>query len=574
MARKDDLDAIKRKARRSSKNLATYLKFIVGINPAEHQNGWLEACQDIGNKASGQKYCIIAPPGAGKSVFIGVGFLSWMIGLNPNNHYGMLSYANQVAWDRALPIRNVIEHSKAFKLTFPNLEPDLTSWDRGGFRVKRPNLADPHPTLRAGGVGSAIVSYRLNGLVLDDVLDIKTAKTARTREKVYDDYVDAVSTRMVKDAWQLCIGCLTADTPVLMVDGSWKSIVDVQPGDKVRTAGADGCRATGIVTAMLPQGEDDVFMVETDRNFVRGNARHPFLVFDGIKLSWRRLCDLRVGDIVATAKDFDGGAETDEDLMWLSGMLLADGWGNDNGKHGQYLCHALGIDEDLNNKTTKLVEKFFGAKMKKTKYGYQRADKKGLFNIVQLLGLNLGAKYKSVPEWVFGMNSDCKSAFLQGLCDGDGSKQNNTWRLFSASEKLIRGVRALAMTCGVRPGKVLYRERTLKPPNSPIPIQSHEWSISLNFAARNKTEIIYGEAFRPRPLGRALASEWRLQRIRNIAPAGREQVYDLSVDGGESFIADGFVVHNTRWSDDDFIGRLLSLKHHGASVWTPIHVPA
>ena len=211
MARKDDLDTIKRKARRSSKNLAAYLKFVVGINPAEHQTGWLEACQDIGNKASGQRYCIIAPPGAGKSVFIGVGFLSWMIGLNPNNHYGMLSYANQVAWDRALPIRNVIEHSKAFKLTFPNLEPDLTSWDRGGFRVKRPDLADPHPTLRAGGVGSAVVSYRLNGLVLDDVLDIKTAKTARTREKVYNDYVDAVSTRMVRYAWQLCIGTRWSD---------------------------------------------------------------------------------------------------------------------------------------------------------------------------------------------------------------------------------------------------------------------------------------------------------------------------------------------------------------------------
>mgnify|MGYP000474286246 CR=1 FL=1 len=211
MSRTDDLRTIQARARKSTTSLHEYLKFVIKIEPKTHQDGWLEACQDIGNAATGQRYCIIAPPGAGKSVFIGVGFLSWIIGKNPAQHYGMLSYADQVAWDRALPIRNVIGQSKAFKRVFPSVEPDLTAWDKKGFRLKRENIADPHPTLRAGGVGSAVVSYRLNGLVLDDVLDIKTAKTARSRGKVYDDYVDAVSTRMVKSAWQLCIGTRWSD---------------------------------------------------------------------------------------------------------------------------------------------------------------------------------------------------------------------------------------------------------------------------------------------------------------------------------------------------------------------------
>ena len=95
----------------SEKSFKDYLEFVIRIAPAAHQQPWLEACQDIGNKAQGQRYCIIAPPGAGKSVFIGVGFLSWMIGKNPELHYGMLSYADQVAWDRAKPIRDVIEKS-------------------------------------------------------------------------------------------------------------------------------------------------------------------------------------------------------------------------------------------------------------------------------------------------------------------------------------------------------------------------------------------------------------------------------------------------------------------------------
>jgi predicted phage terminase large subunit-like protein len=200
-----------RRGDKAAKNFKEYLEFVIRIKPAAHQQEWLEACQDIGDKASGQRYCIIAPPGAGKSVFIGVGFLSWIIGRNPELHYGMLSYADQVAWDRAKPIRDVIEKSSPFNYAFPDTVPDLTSWDRRGFRVQREDLADPHPTLRAGGISSAVVSYRLNGLVLDDVLDVKTAATAKSRKKAYDDYVNAVSTRMVRHAWQLCIGTRWSD---------------------------------------------------------------------------------------------------------------------------------------------------------------------------------------------------------------------------------------------------------------------------------------------------------------------------------------------------------------------------
>ncbi len=200
-----------RRGDKAARDLKEYLEFVIRIKPAAHQQEWLEACQDIGNKASGQRYCIIAPPGAGKSVFIGVGFVSWIIGMNPELHYGLLSYADQVAWDRAKPIRDVIEKSSPFNYAFPDTVPDLSSWDRRGFRVQREDLADPHPTLRAGGISSAVVSYRLNGLVLDDVLDVKTAATAKTRKRAYDDYVNAISTRMVKNAWQLCIGTRWSD---------------------------------------------------------------------------------------------------------------------------------------------------------------------------------------------------------------------------------------------------------------------------------------------------------------------------------------------------------------------------
>lgn len=42
---------------------------------------------------------------------------------------------------------------------------------------------------------------------------------------------------------------------------------------------------------------------------------------------------------------------------------------------------------------------------------------------------------------------------------------------------------------------------------------------------------------------------------------GEESVYDIEVEGTENFIANGLVSHNTRWHEDDLIGRLCDPSH-------------
>lgn len=46
--------------------------------------------------------------------------------------------------------------------------------------------------------------------------------------------------------------------------------------------------------------------------------------------------------------------------------------------------------------------------------------------------------------------------------------------------------------------------------------------------------------------------------IESITDAGVEDVFDIQVDPTENFIANGLVSHNTRWHEDDLIGRLLN----------------
>lgn len=67
--------------------------------------------------------------------------------------------------------------------------------------------------------------------------------------------------------------------------------------------------------------------------------------------------------------------------------------------------------------------------------------------------------------------------------------------------------------------------------------------------------------------------------IVSVAPAGAEDVFDIQVSRTENFIANGLVSHNTRWHEDDLIGRLTDPKNpdysaNEARMWHKIDMPA
>lgn len=175
------------------------------IDPADHQIEWVEALQEIGDSPAGKKVAIIAPPGGGKTQ-LGIGFLSWMVGKYSTQHFALLSYADKVGWSRSAAIRNLIELSDEYHYTFPDIVPNKRAWDKSEWQVMRSNIGDPHPTLRAGGTKSAVVAYRLHGLVIDDPHDQKNAATPAQRRAVCENYDQAIGPRLLFDAWEVCIG--------------------------------------------------------------------------------------------------------------------------------------------------------------------------------------------------------------------------------------------------------------------------------------------------------------------------------------------------------------------------------
>lgn len=64
-------------------------------------------------------------------------------------------------------------------------------------------------------------------------------------------------------------------------------------------------------------------------------------------------------------------------------------------------------------------------------------------------------------------------------------------------------------------------------------------------------------------------------RVVSVEVTGHEDVYDLEVEGTHTFVANGLVTHNTRWHEDDLIGRLLSQEYGDpAQDWEVIEFPA
>lgn len=68
-------------------------------------------------------------------------------------------------------------------------------------------------------------------------------------------------------------------------------------------------------------------------------------------------------------------------------------------------------------------------------------------------------------------------------------------------------------------------------------------------------------------------SDFTTDRIIEIVEVGYEDVFDIQVSGTENFIANGLVSHNTRWHEDDLIGRVLSDAKQSQSRVRVIKLP-
>ncbi|MEO7001518.1 MAG: LAGLIDADG family homing endonuclease [Ktedonobacterales bacterium] len=217
------------------------------------------------------------------------------------------------------------------------------------------------------------------------------------------------------------------------------------------------------------------------------------------------------------------------------------------------------------------------------------------------IGIKHGAGAKTVPACVLASSEEDVLAFLEGLFWGDAtirgdSSGSNTFKFSSKSRTLARQVHAILLNLGgvgslwfeeingeryynvtLRGDQVLdlvalipsLRDKATAPlrdarssktnfdhlPHSGSLLNGHGGDGNLarvvsgaRNLSYNRAQVILAE--RPELAGSALATLVRQNylwlQVREVKAAGIEPVYDLLVPGTHSFVADGFIQHNSQ----------------------------
>lgn len=417
----------------------------------------------------------------------------------------------------------------------------------------------------ATGVGGPITGKGAKLLIIDDPLkNREEAESTVIRQKIWDWFTSTALTRVEPGGSVIVCHCIAQDQPILMADGSWKKIQDIKPGEFVGAYEENKFVKRKVLASKL-SGVDPVFEIKTRTKSTIANDRHPFLLANG---SWQKVKDLKVNDELTVLNQGYGDQNIDPEFAWFFGFLMGDGWitswkrkNYDRKRDKHYesnswcVCFAAGVDEELNQRAIEACTKFYG-KPKLTKFGYYRLDSNESGRALQALGLTGGAHGKRIPEWVYRLKPEYKIAYLRGYADADGTelpRSKDSWRVSSVSSDLINDTRLLCISAGVQHGKLSSFKLRVKAPHSHEAKDYECFTLSYNFDKKPE----------------------RYEKITEINSLPETPVYDLTIAGAENFISAGFIVHNTRWHDDDLIGRIKREFAGNESVnWIHLSMPA
>lgn len=184
-----------------------------------------------------------------------------------------------------------------------------------------------------------------------------------------------------------------------------------------------------------------------------------------------------------------------------------------------------------------------------------------------LAGCGSNAWDKQLPYWAWGAPVEVREALLRGYLDGDGNKYTVTRqrstpakheRASSVNRQLIHGMAQLARSLGRIPK--LYEAANNRTPSEirgrviRQPRRVYEMHLASNDGDGSGHRYLREDGLIWAPV----------RSIESVPPA---TVYNLTVDGDNTFVADGVVVHNC--SDIDYAQRLIDAGHRPVKVLLP-----
>jgi len=372
---------------------------------------------------------------------------------------------------------------------------------------------------------------------------------------------------------QAYMNCLSTSSLIMTEDGV-KRITEVKEGDEVyafdqKTYQLVLKKCIGI----FDNGIKDVYELTTLHHSIKATANHPFLILKrngrGKKNNfvWQTISEMKTGDEIVVLKNLDEGESfkfdfnkvkkgdykvnrlneinlpeySSPDLMKYLGIYVGDGWTR-NGK-GE-VGFALPENSRAREILVDLHSKIFGGKIR-TDEMYVSINSVNLARFIDGLDFGSGAKNKTIPSWVFTLAKEEKESFVQGLMLSDGYKIDNSSRYVSASYELLKRLRLLLQTMGIRVGRIHQqrKEKGTKCVDRELLRDSEYGYICFSQRDEWNTEK-YPSQYKYKNF--LIDNKYfEIEKVRDIKLVGPEPTLDLRVEGEHNFIADGIVVHNT-----------------------------
>lgn len=339
--------------------------------------------------------------------------------------------------------------------------------------------------------------------------------------------------------------CFAAGHSVLCREG-YKPIEDIVPGDAVvthtgrlqrvlrtgsKTAEVGNLKAVGLPEGVTTTPDHPFLAVDYERKSTRKGGAPRRVEHCGSPewvgardLPGRNWCALTKVDV--SAPGFPAANMGVDTVMYLAGMYLGDGYirrWSGKSKKAVVLC--------LNpEKVDKLEQALPGRASYSTPKGRSIKATICCTALADWLSGVFGelSHAKTIPAWVMGHAS--RSQLLRGYLDTDGSKTGNGYNVNTVSRSLAHGVRTLAETLGYVSSVSSVKTAETCVIEGRTVAQRDYWSVRLFYAAASrKSRERHG---------------YRLRRVQSYRPAGTTTVYNIEVEGDQSYILDGAAVHN------------------------------
>ncbi len=262
--------------------------------------------------------------------------------------------------------------------------------------------------------------------------------------------------------------------------------------------------------------------------------------------------------------------ETTDDILWLLGAFTGDGSIQTSlTKSGKKRCSKITFSIPTTDRAHQKILQVMSVLLPDATPNIRADGISVHWNSIELAqfiedcGFVTGAYAKQIPDWIKNIPESQRLSFIAGYIDTDGcaSKGKRGFSIKSVNKGLLKSAAGILTTLGItsrlhtefegeRPGVILGREVALHGSHNLVFTADRRLVAKVTSSLQKNVEeqpIASLKSFRQ--IGRSsliLPNELEIRKIRVSDSSEVLPTWDIEVEGTGNFVAEGFIVHNSK----------------------------